>query len=139
MNEDAQTLFLRLRGIFLPFQRWAAPTASVLTLLAGFCHSRPLRVLILITAVFLFLVVVADIARSLLDQESSSVNLAGSPKDMPVSSDQIVLTVVIAGVYSAMILSGFYILLLQLTMAWFVLVPGTFLLSGLAAWHNVRL
>ena len=45
----------------------------------------------------------------------------------------------IGAFYAAMILAGFYLLLLRSVFAWFVLVPGTCVLSGLAAWRNVRL
>src|SRR5690242_13774747 len=139
MTEDAQTLLLRLRGILLPGERFPAPVASVLMLLAAFSSSRPLRVLIFTVALTLFLVVAADISRSLLDRENGYVSLQGPPKDIPVDVFQVVLTIVIGAFYAAMILSGFYVLLLRSVLAWFVLVPGTCVLSGLAAWRNVRL
>ncbi|HET6933918.1 MAG TPA: hypothetical protein VFI72_03710 [Candidatus Angelobacter sp.] len=138
-SEDAQALLFRLRGIMLPLQRWAAPIASVLTLVAGFCHSRPLRFLLISVAAILFLVVAADFARSLLDHETSWASHQGPPQQIPVDIGQLTLAALLAIFYTAMIFVGLHLVLLPTGLAFFIMLPGVVVLSSLAAWHNVRL
>ncbi len=138
MGEIWKFGYERLHEAFLPLQRFNAFIASALTLVSGFCSSRPLRLLCLSVAVLLFLAVAADFARSLLDREPN-----GAPEtsryNLPVTPPQVFLTAIVACVYAVMMLIGLSTAVTSSGIAFFVISPGILVLSSLAAWHNVRL
>ena len=82
MDEYWLRVLQRVRETCLPFERFIPFVASALTFVAGFCPSRSLRYLCQSVAMVLFLVVVADLARSFLDagaeQARSLGQLSGS-------------------------------------------------------------
>jgi hypothetical protein len=132
-------MFLRwVREKWLFLQPLMPFIASGLTLGAGFCSFRPLRVLLLCTGLVLFLVVAADFARSLLDRETGYASYEGPPKNIPVTPLQVVLAAALAVIYTVMIGEGLKLLFLPSGLVFVLMVFGVFVLSALAAWHNVR-
>lgn len=131
-----------MRESYLRFERFTPFIASVLTLVAGFCRSRSLRYLCLSLAVVLFLLIAADLARSLLDQDLNKpgryASHQGPPEKIPVNASQILIMVLLALLYASMIFAGFHTLILSSVFMFVVMTPGVLVLSGLAAWRNVR-
>lgn len=143
MGEYWQPVLKRVRELYLPVERFTPFVASALTLVAGFCPSRSLRYLCLSIAVVLFLVVAADLARSLLDKNLNKpthwASYQGPPKEIPVTPFQIVLTAALALIYASMIFAGLHTLFLSSLFMFLIMMLGVVALSTLAAWRNVRL
>src|SRR5215471_4347706 len=143
MGEYWQQALQRIREFCMTFERFTAFIASALTLVAGFCQSRSLRYLCQSVAVVLFLVVVADLARSFLDaglnKPAHWASHQGPPEKIRVSPFQVVLTAALALIYASMIFAGLHTLFLSSALMFLIMVPGVLALSGLAAWRNVRL
>jgi len=132
----------RIREACRPLQRFTPFVASALTLVAGFCPSRSLRYLCLSIAVVLFLVIVADLARSFLDRDLNKpahwASHQGPPEKIAVSGSQVLLTAALALIYAGMIFAGLHTLFLSSAFMFLVMTTGVLVLSGLAAWRNVR-
>ena len=143
MGEYWQPVLQRVRELYLPLERFTPFVASALTLVAGFCPSRSLRYFCLSMAVVLFLVIAADLARSLLDENLNKpahwASDQGPPKEIPVTLFQVVLTVALALIYASMIFAGLHILFVSSIFLSVVMAAGVLVLSTLAAWRNVRL
>lgn len=143
MGEFQQRALERIREFCLPFERFIPFVASALTFIAGFSPSRSLRYLCQSVAVVLFLVVVADVARSFLDaglnKSAHWASYQGPPEKIRVSPFQVVLTAALALIYASMIFAGLHTLFLSSTLMFLIMVPGVLVVSGLAAWRNVRL
>jgi len=86
---------------------------------------------------------VADLARSFLDPDRNNPFMRG--KRVPVTPLQIVSTVLLAVVYTSMILIAMVYLMginwgpPHIGIVYLAVIAGTFLMSCCAAWHNVRL
>jgi hypothetical protein len=127
-----------LRGIHYRLEHWYPLLASALTLASGFCKG-PLRFTLLLLAVVLFILVIADFARSRLEKETSYASLQGPPQVVPVTPVQVVFATVLATVYTSMIAGGLRFLFFPAGLGFLVIIPFAFVLSFLAAWRNVRL
>lgn len=143
MGESWQLALQRIRESCRPFERFMPFVASGLTLVAGFCPSRSLRYLCLSLAVALFLLIAADLARSLLDEDLNRphqyASSQGPPEKIPVSPFQILLAAMLALLYASMIFAGLHIFFVSSIFLSVVMAAGVLVLSGLAAWRNVRL
>ena len=139
MGEDWKLLLRWAREKSLPLQPFRPFIASALTLGAGFCPSRPLRILLLSLAIVLFLYVAADVAQSMLEKERGYASYKGPPKRLPVTPFQVVLAAALAVIYSLMVLGAFKLLFLPSGYGLALIALGVLVLSSLAAWRNVRL
>jgi hypothetical protein len=139
LGEDWKMLLRWAWEKSLPLRPLMPFIASALTVGAGICSSRPLRVLLLSLAIVLFLYVAADVARSMLDKETGYASYQGPPKHLPVTPFQVVLAAALAVIYSFMILEAFKLLFLPSGYGLALIALGVFVLSFLAAWRNVRL
>jgi hypothetical protein len=138
LAEQWQLVIEWLRGIHYHLERWYVLIASVLMLVSGFWKG-PLRFLILSIAVILFISVIADFARSLLEKETSYTSLQGPPQAVPVTPMQIFSATLLALVYTCMIAGGVHLLFFPAGLGLLLILPCSFILSFLAAWRNVRL
>ena len=138
MAEELRQFANWVRESSAPYQRWYPLIASALTLLSGFCKG-PLRFTALALAIILFISVAADFARSLLEKETGYASVLGPPSVAPVTPLQVILSILLAGIYTCMISGGLRLLLFPSGLGFLVILPGIFLLSFLAAWRNVRL
>jgi hypothetical protein len=139
MGETFKLVYQRVHDALLPLQRLAPFLGCGLIVAAGFCSSRPLRLLCLSVAVVLLLFVVADFARSLLDNETGNASYQGPPAHIPVTLFQVFLTVIVAVTYFFMIFMGIHSLFVSSGPVLLIMVPGIMVFSSLAAWRNVRL
>lgn len=139
MGEDFKELWAWAREKWLPLEPWSPFLASGMTLGAGFCKVRSLRVLLLCLAVGFFLTAAADFARSLLDRDSGNASNEGPPGRVPVTWQQVVLAAILALLYFFMIFAGFKLLFLPSGPALVLMIFGVLVVSVLAAWRNVRL
>lgn len=138
MAETFQQLIEWLRGIHYRLEHWYLLMASVLTLASGFSKG-PLRFTALLLAVVLFLLVIADFARSRLEKDTSYTSLQGPPDVVPVTPVQVGFAIVLAAIYTGMIAGGLRFLFFPAGLGILVILPCTFILSFLAAWRNVRM
>jgi hypothetical protein len=138
-----QRAWRRISESCLPLERFTVFIASALTLVAGFCHSRFLHYLCLSVAAVLFLIIVADMARSLLDDDLNKpaqyASVQGPPKRIAVNAAQVLFTALLALIYASMIFAGLHTLFLSSAFMFLVMTSGVLAFSTLAAWRNVRL
>ncbi|HEX7289349.1 MAG TPA: hypothetical protein VF532_24410 [Candidatus Angelobacter sp.] len=139
MSGDFTTLWQWTREKWLPLRPLTPFLASGLTLGAGFCTVRPLRIFLLCLALGLFLEVAADFARTLLDRETGYASYQGPPQTIPVTPAQLALAGALALVYFFMIFAGLAMFFLPSGLGLVLIVLGVLALSSLAAWRNVRL
>jgi hypothetical protein len=139
LGKDFTTMWQWAREKWLPIQPLTPFLASGLTLGAGFCTVRPLRILLLTLALVLFLEVAADFARTLLDRQSGYASYQGPPKTVPVTPAQIALAAALALMYFFMIFAGLAMFFLPSGLGLVLIILGVLVLSSLAAWRNVRL
>lgn len=116
--------------------------AILAVLVSDFLNSQLWQTVALGFAVAFGLVIVADLARSLIDPDTNNLFMRG--KDTPVTTLQIVLIILLASFYTFMILIVMSHLVGRMvwpyhpTAALCILVAA-FLFSCCAAWQNVRL
>jgi hypothetical protein len=139
LGEDFGTVLQWAREKWLLLRPLAPFIASLLTLGAGFCTVRPLRIFLLCLALILFLEVAADFARTLLDRETGYASYQGPPQTVPVTFAQVALAAALALIYFCMIFAGLKLLFLPSGLGLVAIILGVVVLSSLAAWRNVRL
>lgn len=136
----------RLRQLYdaaQPFIHWAPAVSGGLAFAGSFIQSASLRLTTAGLAVFLFLFVAADIARSLWEPDRGPSNPMSRSRNAPVNLMQVVIACFLALLYSFLLLGALKPLILTLRMPslWTMAftIPSVFLVSCLVAWRNSRL
>lgn len=136
----------RLRQLYdmaLPFIHWAPALSGVLAFAASFIQSASFRLTTIGMAVFLFLLVAADVVRSLWEPDRGPSNPLSHSRNAPVSPMQVVVAGFLTVLYSFLLLSALNPIILNLRMLspWKMAfaIPTILLLSCLTAWRNSRL
>jgi len=136
----------RLRQLYdaaQPFIHWAPAISGGLAFGASFIQSEFLRLTTAAVAVFLFLCVAADVARSLWEPDRGPSNPLSQSRNVPVSPKQIIVAGFLTALYSFLLLGALKSLLLTLRMPspWTMAfaIPTVLLLACLTAWRNSRL
>ena len=133
----------QLYGVAQPFIHWAPALSGGLAFGVSFIQSTFLRFTTAGAAVFLFLFVAADVARSLWEPDLGPSNPLSQSRNAPVSPMQVVVAGFLALLYSFLLLGALRPLILTLRMPslWTMAfaVSTVFLVSCLIAWRNSRL
>jgi hypothetical protein len=133
----------QLYGVAQPFIHWAPALSGALAFGVSFIQSTFLRFTTAGAAVFLFLFVAADVARSLWEPDLGPSNPLSQSRNAPVSPMQVVVAGFLALLYSFLLLGALRPLILTLRMPslWTMAfaVSTVFLVSCLIAWRNSRL
>ncbi|HEY1940150.1 MAG TPA: hypothetical protein VGJ33_19645 [Candidatus Angelobacter sp.] len=133
----------QLYGRIQPFRHWTPGLSSGLAFGASFVQSASLRLATTGLAVFLFLFVAADVARSLWEPDRGPSSPLSQSRNAPVSPMQVVVACFLALLYSFLLLGALKSLILTLRMPtlWTMAftIPSVFLVSCLTAWRNSRL
>ncbi|MGH9637163.1 MAG: hypothetical protein ACRD72_20210, partial [Candidatus Angelobacter sp.] len=133
----------QLYGVAQPFIHWAPALSGGLAFGVSFIQSTFLRFTTAGAAVFLFLFVAADVARSLWEPDLGPSNPLSQSRNAPVSPMQVVVAGFLALLYSFLLLGALRPLMLTLRMPslWTMAfaVSTVFLVSCLIAWRNSRL
>lgn len=136
----------RLRQLYdmvQPFMHWAPALSGGLAFGGSFVHSASLRLTTAGLAVFLFLFVAADVARSLWEPDRGPSGPLSQSRKGPDNLMQVVVAGFLALLYSFLLLGALRPLILTLRMPslWTMAftIPSVFLVSCLAAWRNSRL
>jgi hypothetical protein len=133
----------QLYGVAQPFIHWAPALSGGLAFGVSFIQSTFLRFTTAGAAVFLFLFVAADVARSLWESDLGPSNPLSHSRNAPVSPMQVVVAGFLALLYSFLLLGALRPLILTLRMPslWTMAfaVSTVFLVSCLIAWRNSRL
>jgi hypothetical protein len=145
-DSSARGCNCRLRQLYAmvqPFMHWTPALSGGLAFSASFVESASLRLTTAGLAVFLFLFVAADAARSLWEPDRGPSNPLSHSRNAPVSPMQVVVAVLLALLYSFLLLGVLRPLILTLRMPslWTMAftIPSVFLVSCLTAWRNSRL
>lgn len=145
-EHNAQGWRSRIRQLYdaaQPFMHWAPALSGGLAFGASFIQSTSFRLITAGVAVFLFLFVAADVARSLWEPDRGPSNPLSKSRNAPISSMQVVVAGFLALLYSFLLLGALRPLILTLKMPslWTMAftIPGVFLVSCLAGWRNSRL
>ncbi len=145
-EHSAQGWRFRLRQLYdaaQPFIHWAPALSGGVAFGASFIQSASFRLITAGVAVFLFLFVAADVARSLWEPDRGPSNPLSKSRNAPISPMQVVVAGFLALLYSFLLLGALRPLILTLKMPslWTMAftIPGVFLVSCLAGWHNSRL
>lgn len=145
-EHNAQGWRSRLRQIYdaaQPFMHWAPALSGGLAFGASFIQSASFRLTTAGVAVFLFVFVAADVARSLWEPDRGPSNPLSKSRNAPISPMQVVVAGFLALLYSFLLLGALRPLILTLKMPslWTMAftIPGVFLVSCLAGWRNSRL
>lgn len=145
-EHNAQGWRSRLRQIYdaaQPFMHWAPALSGGLAFGASFIQSASFRLTTAGVAVFLFLFVAADVARSLWEPDRGPSNPLSKSRNAPISPMQVVVAGFLALLYSFLLLGALRPLILTLKMPslWTMAftIPSVFLVSCLAGWRNSRL
>jgi hypothetical protein len=132
-----------LYNIIQPFMHWAPALSGGLAFGGSFVQSASLRLATAGLAVFLFLFVAADVARSLWEPDRGPSNPMSQSRNAPVNPMQVVIACFLALLYSFLLLGALKPLILTLRMPslWTMAftIPTVFLVSCLIAWRNSRL
>jgi uncharacterized membrane protein YqjE len=136
----------RLRQLYAaaqPFILWAPALSGGLAFGASFVQTPSFRLTTAGVAVFLFLFVAADLARSLWEPDRGPSNPLSQSRNAPVSLMQIVVAGFLTILYSLLLLGALKPLILTLRMPslWTMAfaIPTVLLLACLTAWRNSRL
>jgi hypothetical protein len=132
---DWKALEQKFESLHAPLGRWAPLAASALFAGARFAPYLALRVLLYMGASIMAILVAIDIARSLLEVDSSKHEAMHAKRlqQMPVTAPQVFLALGLTLLYTFLIFLGIG-LWTQL-----IILPFIFAFASVAAWRNARL
>lgn len=143
LARDWNSRLRQLYDMVQPIMHWAPALSGGLAFGASFVQSASLRLTTAGLAVFLFLFVAADAARSLWEPDRGPSNPLSQSRNAQVNPMQVVIAGFLALFYSFLLLGALRPLILTLRMpsVWTMAftIPSVFLVSCLTAWRNSRL